>query len=378
MRHGRSGIRNHLLNLYLIPLKAYKNTRIPYFGLIPHLTFLFLFFSFISSFIVITCIFDYNHVNLNNAYAQQEEEGNHKKFTIIIPKGSANPEVDITKLRPRQWYLPRQITVHTNDTITWTNNDTEAHTVTSGVGAGIESLMNNKRGTPNGIFDSGSFKPGQSWTHTFNNPGTFTYFCTIHPWMEGIVTVQGLQAQNIPNYPVDASGKRIGQLPMYQFTPDGKFEVGLSWDPGVLLTGKEISFFVSFFDRANNKPNLLPFDFVLIQNGKQIMRIPSIAQVGMNVPHYVFPNSGPTTIRIENIGGSKSAFAEFGTTVYDNPSISSQAANKIAAQRNSASNPSNNLFRVSPLTLVYIAYAVIFGIPAAVAVTYFLYRKGII
>ena len=370
------GILNHLLNLYPILLKAYKNSRIPFFGSIPHL--IFLFFLFISSFIVITCIFGYNDVNLNNAYAQQEEEDGRKKFTIIIPKGSANPEVDITNLRPRQWYLPRQITVHTNDTVTWTNNDTEAHTVTSGIGPGIESLMNNKRGAPNGIFDSGSFKPGQTWTHTFANPGIYRYFCTIHPWMEGIVTVQGVQSQNIPNYPVDASGKRISQLPMYQFTPDGKIEVGLSWDPGVLLTGKEISFFVTFFDRANNKLNLLPFDFVLMQNGKQIVRLPSIAQVGMNVPHYVFSNSGPTTIRIENIGGAKSSFAEFGTTVYDNPAISSAAANKIASQRNTANNPSNNLFRVSPLTLVYIVYGVIIGIPAAVGVTYFLYRKGII
>jgi hypothetical protein len=40
---------------------------------------------------------------------------------------------------------------------------------------------------------------------------------------------------------------------LYIFTPDGKIEVGLSWDPTVLLTGKEISFFVSFFDCANNR-----------------------------------------------------------------------------------------------------------------------------
>lgn len=339
---------------------------------------MFLFLFIVLSISATTYVFGYNDLNANNAYAEQQGEGASKHVIVTIPKGSANPEVDITKLGPRQWYLPRQVTVHTNDTITWTNNDTEAHTVTSGISAGIESLMNNKRGTSNGIFDSGSFKPGQSWTHTFNNPGIFTYFCTIHPWMEGVVTVQGAQTQNIPNYPVDASGKKIGQLPMYQFTPDGKLEVGLSWDPGVLLTAKEISFFVNFFDRANNKPNLLPFDFVLMQNGKQIVRIPSIAQVGMNVPHYVFPNSGPTTIRIENIGGAKSAFAEFGTTVYDNPAISSQAASKIAAQRNTANNPSNSLFRISPLTLVYITYGVIIGIPAAVAATYFLYRKGII
>ena len=53
-------------------------------------------------------------------------------------------------------------------------------------------------------------------------------FFTIHPWMEGVVSVQGGQAQNIPNYPVDDSGKRISKLPIYHFTPDGQIEVGLT------------------------------------------------------------------------------------------------------------------------------------------------------
>ena len=99
--------------------------------------------------------------------------------------------------------------------------------------------------------------------------------------------------------------------------------MGLSRDPHVLLTGKDIAFFISFFDSANNKPNLLPFDFRLMQNGKQLERIPSISQVGMNVQHFAFANSGSINIRIENIGGAKSSFAEFNTIVYDNPSISS-------------------------------------------------------
>jgi plastocyanin len=319
---------------------------------------------------------NYFHHHYHLAYAASTAS-TAKSFIVTIPKGSANPEVDITKLGPRQWYVPRQIAIHTNDTITWKNNDTEAHTVTSGVSAGIESLMNNKKGTPNGIFDSGTFKPGRSWTHIFTNPGTYPYFCTIHPWMEGVVSVQGGQAQNIPNYPVDDSGKRISKLPIYHFTPDGQVEVGLSWDPNVLLTGKEISFFVTFFDRANNKPNLLPFDFVLMQNGKQLERIPSISQVGMNVQHFVFSNSGPATIRIENVGGTKSSFTQFNTTVYDNPSISSAAANQLASQYQS-SNSQSNPFAVNPLTLVYLVYVVIFGIPAAVATIYFMYRKGIL
>ena len=351
-----------------------------------------LFFHLLAVIIIISScsisslsFFYHTYSDKNNIYSYHYQlvyaaagAGGAKSFTVVIPKGSANPEVDITKLGPRQWYLPRQITIHTNDTITWKNDDTEAHTVTSGVSAGIESLMNNKRGIPNGIFDSGAFKPGQSWKHTFTNPGTYTYFCTIHPWMEGVVLVQGGQVQKIPSYPVDASGKQISNLPIYHFTSDGNLEVGLSWDPNVLLTGKEISFFVSFFDRANNKPNLLPYDFVLMQNGKQLERIPSITQIGMNVQHFVFPNSGPTIIRIENVGGTKSSFTEFNTTVYDNPSISSAAVNQLAAQYKAANRQSNNPFVINSLTLVYISYGVIFGIPAAVGVTYFLYRKGVI
>jgi plastocyanin len=297
-----------------------------------------------------------------------------KSFTVIIPKGSANPEIDITKLGPRQWYLPSHISIGVNNTVKWINNDTEAHTVTSGIGSGIESLQNNKRGTPNGIFDSGLFKPGQSWTHIFMTPGTYNYFCTIHPWMEAVVTVQG-KAQNIPNYPVYASGAKITSFPIYQFTPDGKTEVGLSWNPQVLLTGKETSFVVIFFDRANNKPSFLPFDFVITQGGKQLQRIPSVAQIGMSILHYTFPNSGPVTIGIENVGAVKSQNVEVNTRVFDNPSITSAAANQLAAVAN---KQSSNPFAVSYLTLVYIEYAVIFGLPAAAGIIFFVaykYRK---
>ena len=41
-----------------------------------------------------------------------------------------------------------------------------------------------------GIFDSGRFIPGESWSYKFEESGTFSYFCTIHPWMEGIVIVE--------------------------------------------------------------------------------------------------------------------------------------------------------------------------------------------
>jgi plastocyanin len=71
-------------------------------------------------------------------------------------------------------FSPSSITVGTSDTVTWTNNGSvpEGHDVTgSGLG-------------------SGTLQPGQSYSHTFASPGTFSYICSIHPFMKGSVTVQ--------------------------------------------------------------------------------------------------------------------------------------------------------------------------------------------
>ena len=72
-------------------------------------------------------------------------------------------------------YDPDNITVviGVNNTVTWTNNDNEPHTVTAA----------------DGSFDSGNMNPGATFTYTFTKPGTYMYICTYHPWMHGYVTV---------------------------------------------------------------------------------------------------------------------------------------------------------------------------------------------
>ena len=76
----------------------------------------------------------------------------------------------------KTYYSPPSITVvmGVNNTVTWTNNDNAPHTVTA----------------TDGSFDSGNLNAGQSWTHTFTKPGTYTYRCTYHPWMTGTVIVE--------------------------------------------------------------------------------------------------------------------------------------------------------------------------------------------
>ena len=71
-------------------------------------------------------------------------------------------------------YVPDSITVSVGDTVTWTNSDSVAHTVTG----------------DNGEFDSGTIEPGGQFSFTFETAGTITYHCTIHPNMKGTVIVQ--------------------------------------------------------------------------------------------------------------------------------------------------------------------------------------------
>lgn len=97
---------------------------------------------------------------------------------VVIPEGSWNPENAATA------YSPSPITVTVGTSVTWRNTDTMFHTVTSG-------SSNGSAGTPDGKFDSGEIQPGETFERTFDEPGSYDYFCTPHPWMIGQVVVTG-------------------------------------------------------------------------------------------------------------------------------------------------------------------------------------------
>ena len=75
-------------------------------------------------------------------------------------------------------YSPNPIQVGVGDTVTWTNDDAQPHTATSGQNA-----------TPDGTFDSGIMAPQGTFEHTFTEAGEFPYFCLLHPNMVGTVSV---------------------------------------------------------------------------------------------------------------------------------------------------------------------------------------------
>ena len=294
-------------------------------------------------------------------YAQ---EGNSNETIISIPKGSANPEVDVTNLAPKQWYAPKEVIININDTIKWTNNDTESHTVTSGISGGLNSLISNSKGQPDGVFDSGLFSPNKTVSIKFNQSGTYHYFCTIHPWMEGIVKVQANNT-SIPSYAVDEFQKKISEFPLYNFTDNDKVEIGLSWTPSSITTNVPINFIMDFFEYPQNtRMHLWPYNFVILQNNTEIFRTSDIAKVGSSAQTFAFNSTGPTIIKVES-ADNKSSFVQFGTFVYGNPYNTTSEFQNV----------SNSFKLLSPLTLVYIVYVIIIVLPISVAVIIILYKK---
>jgi plastocyanin len=229
------------------------------------------------------------------------------EYIVDIPYGAFNPELNTPA---EVWYDPPVISITIGDSITWYNDDREGHTVTSGEGSGRFGWMSDDFGTPDGDFDSDRFMPGESWSYKFEESGTFSYYCTIHPWMEGVVIVE----KEIPDYPHDATGQKL-EFPLLQYTPDRQIEVNLSWDPPVIKTHEKIQFVYQFYDPATNS-NLakMKYDIIIFQNGKEIFHDEGLNQIGGDYRNFVFDESGSIIIRIEGIETS-SILAEESVTV---------------------------------------------------------------
>jgi plastocyanin len=90
--------------------------------------------------------------------------------TSTAPSGSAQAKVNISGFT----FSPGALPITKGTTVTWTNNDSTTHTVTSDAG----------------IWDSGDLEPGKTFSYTFTQPGTFPYHCTIHTSMKAEIVVQ--------------------------------------------------------------------------------------------------------------------------------------------------------------------------------------------
>ena len=79
------------------------------------------------------------------------------------------------------------VTVFPDDSITWHNSDNAFHTITSVSRSGENTELT--KNDEDGKFDSGFFTAGKSYSRQFAELGDFYYYCSLHPWMNGVVHV---------------------------------------------------------------------------------------------------------------------------------------------------------------------------------------------
>ena len=104
-----------------------------------------------------------------------ESESVNKSLTseIIIPNGNANIE-------HTGFYIPLNLEADIGTTVVWVNDDTVLHTVQS-----ID-----EQGNIIGLFNSAPLKTGERFAYNFDEEGAYHYYCSLHPWRVGQVTVR--------------------------------------------------------------------------------------------------------------------------------------------------------------------------------------------
>ncbi|MEL7665067.1 MAG: plastocyanin/azurin family copper-binding protein [Methanosarcina mazei] len=100
------------------------------------------------------------------------EPENLSETPVGMPDTQAEARVVEVKIE-NFTFNPESVTISTNDTVRWTNLDPITHTVTG----------------PD--FTSGALRDGDSFELSFTKKGVYRYYCSIHPSMEGVVTVEG-------------------------------------------------------------------------------------------------------------------------------------------------------------------------------------------
>ena len=106
-------------------------------------------------------------------------------YEIKIPTGASDPGAPFFWSEVSTGVTTGIITVVPGDSITWHNADTAFHTVTSVSADSFET----GEFKVDGVFDSEFFTAGESYTKQFDDLGDFYYYCSLHPWMNGIVHV---------------------------------------------------------------------------------------------------------------------------------------------------------------------------------------------
>jgi glucose/arabinose dehydrogenase/plastocyanin len=125
--------------------------------------------------------------NSNNNQNQQEQKPSTMNNNTPSESTTNISIVEDASTMMDRAFSPNPVTVKVGDTVTWTNDDNQPHTVTSGNGSDDANMGK--------AFDSGLSGPsalstkGKTFQHQFTEAGSYPYFCQLHPMMIGKIVV---------------------------------------------------------------------------------------------------------------------------------------------------------------------------------------------
>ena len=93
-----------------------------------------------------------------------------------VGASSSSPAKTIPVAIQNYRFVPTMLTISVGDTVVWTNEDLDNHTVTSDTAAAT-------------VLDSGTLHKSGAFTRSFAKDGVFHYHCSFHPFMQGIIKV---------------------------------------------------------------------------------------------------------------------------------------------------------------------------------------------
>lgn len=174
-----------------------------------------------------------------------EESYAKETIKVSIPAGTSKPGCEIKDL----CYIPSPLTVTVGTVVQWTNHDVVAHTVASGT----------PKDGADGIIYSDLITAGEVFSFKFNKDGVFPYFCTIHPWMEGLVVARTSVST------IESGDFELKEL---MATDNGNIVIIQSDIP---QAGKKLALEVSFLDDNGNLLESMNFDIRIIQDGEDVL-----------------------------------------------------------------------------------------------------------
>jgi plastocyanin len=125
--------------------------------------------------------------NQSSPAAGNESSGAPNATTGSNSSGGATTTVSIvvgaSVATNNEFFKPATVQTSVGSMVTWKNDDSTLHTVTSGT-------VDNGKPAPDKKFDSGYLKSGDSFPFVFDTAGEYPYYCSVHPWMTGKVTVK--------------------------------------------------------------------------------------------------------------------------------------------------------------------------------------------